>query len=253
MEKYSLKTINEVFEFATQFVPENHMVFRGVVNSDYQLIPSIGRLPALADEESERNREQYLLEQFKMKSALRLHCQPSNNWEWLSLAQHYGLPTRLLDWSKSPLIALYFATAHTAEELYSNKELSDCAVYGLISHICIESDYHIEPFDIQQTLEFYAPSISERVVNQSGLFTVHHTPRKAFDTEKLHKFVIPGSLKQTIQEKLGLLGINESTIYPGLDGIAKSLKTEFFRSVHKPLNPKTLPGYAKSQLHGLQQ
>ncbi|MBB1466582.1 hypothetical protein H5300_25630, partial [Vibrio sp. SG41-7] len=98
---------------------------------------------------------------------------------------------------------------------------------------------------------FYGPSISERVVNQAGLFTVHHEPRKAFDTDKLHKFVIPGELKPQIQSKLGLLGINESTIYPGLDGIAKSLKTEFYNHTTRPLDLEKAPEYMQSQLGGL--
>ncbi len=251
MKEYNLDTIDKVFEFSTRFVPANHIVFRGVVNVGYQLTPSVGRLPALGSQSEELAREKYLLDQFKMKSALRLQCKPQNDWEWLSLAQHYGLPTRLLDWSTSPLIALYFATSHSPEELYSGCELCDCAVYGLISHIHIDSTYHINPLDVQETLQFYAPSISERVVNQSGLFTVHHSPRDAFDTEKLYKFVIPGKLKAQVQEKLALLGVSESTIYPGLDGIARSLKTEYFRHSDRPLNPDELPEYAKSQLNGL--
>ncbi|MDR8524669.1 FRG domain-containing protein [Shewanella fidelis] len=251
MQEYSLDTVEKVFEFATRFIPENHMVFRGVVNSGYQLTPSVGRLPALDNDAEELEREKHLLAQFKMKSALRIQCKPQNDWEWLSLAQHYGLPTRLLDWSTSPLIALYFATSHSPEELYSGADLPDCAVYGLISHIHIDSSYHINPFDIDETLQFYAPSISERVVNQSGLFTVHHLPRDAFDTEKLCKFVIPGNIKTQIQEKLALLGVNESTIYPGLDGIARSLKIEYFKQCDQPLNPAELPEYAMSQLNGL--
>lgn len=251
LKNYNLDSIEKVFKFVTQFVPENHMVFRGVNNSDYELISSIGRLPELASSDEELDREKALMDQFKMKSALRVKCHPSNDWEWLSLAQHYGLPTRLLDWSINPLIALYFATAHSPEELYGMSELSECAVYGLISHIHIDSSYHIHPFGITETLEFYAPSISERVVNQAGLFTVHHEPRSAFDTDKLHKFVIPGELKPQIQAKLSLLGVSESTIYPGLDGIAKSLKTEFYNQTTQPLDLEKAPEYMKSQLNGL--
>ncbi|WP_406608733.1 FRG domain-containing protein [Agarivorans sp. JK6] len=251
MKSYNLDSIDKVFQFATQFSPENHSVFRGVNNSEYDLIPSVGRLPPLSNRDEELDREKALLEQFKMKSALRVPSKPSNDWEWLSLAQHYGLPTRLLDWSINPLIALYFATAHSPEELYGASELNDCAVYVLISHIHIDSSYHIHPFGLDETLEFYAPNISERVINQAGLFTVHHNPRSAFDTEKLHKFVIPGGLKPLIQAKLNLLGVSESTIYPGLDGIAKSLKTEFYNQTTQPLNLEKAPKYMQSQLNGL--
>ena len=214
-------------------------------------ITSIGRLPPLDSEREELERELMLINEFKRKASLRVKCQPKNDWEWLSLAQHYGLPTRLLDWSTNPLVALYFATAHSPEELYGKENLSNAALYMLVSHIHINSSYHISPFMIEETLEFHAPSISERVVNQFGLFTVHNNPRKAFDTEKLYKFEIDGKLKPDIQKRLSILGISESTIYPGLDGIARSLKTEMFSSTSRYYNPDSIPEHAKSQLHGL--
>jgi len=246
-----LDTIEKVFQFATMFVPENQTCFRGVVNSDYELIPSIGRLPALDNSSTDLERERFLLDEFKMRSAMLIKIAPQNNWEWLSLAQHYGLPTRLLDWTDNPLVALYFATAHSAEEIYSETTLPDAAIYALISHIHIDSTYHIDPFSIEETLEFRSPIISERVSNQSGLFTVHCTPSKPFDTEKLHKFVIPGDLKREIFEKLSLLGFREETIYPGLDGIAKTLKLKYYKDTASKLGIRPIPDFAKGQLNGL--
>jgi hypothetical protein len=245
------ETVEQVFSMFTGIVPENQTIFRGVINSNYDLIPSVGRLPPMTDEVEELDRERMLLRQFRLKSSLKLQCEPKNEWEWLSLGQHYGLPTRLLDWSTNPLIALYFATYHSPEELYGGGKLPDCAVYMLTSHVLIDSNYHIRPFEIDETLEFHAASISERVINQSGIFTVHHKPREAFDSEYLYKFVIDGSLKIDIQKRLSVLGVNESTIYPGLDGIAKSLKTEMFSSTSRFYHPETIPEHAKAQLNGL--
>ncbi|RZP63455.1 FRG domain-containing protein [Vibrio vulnificus] len=251
MKTKKCETVDQVFSMFTSIVPENQSIFRGVINSDYSLIPSVGRLPKLGDELEELEREHMLLKQFKLKSSLKIQCEPKNDWEWLSLAQHYGLPTRLLDWSTNPLIALYFATAHAPEQLYGDDCLPDCAIYMLTSHVHIHSTYRVPPFSIDETLEFHAPSISDRVVSQSGVFTVHHEPRNPFDSEHLFKFVIEGSLKPEIQKRLTVLGVHEATIYPGLDGIAKSLKTEMFSSTPRFHNPNTIPEYAKSQENGL--
>ena len=251
MKTAQLDTIEKVFNFATMFTPENQTCFRGVINSSFELIPSIGRLPALEDLSMNFEREKWLLEEFKMRSGMLVKITPKNNWEWLSLAQHYGLPTRLLDWTDNPLVSLYFATCHSAEDLYSDNILPDAAVYALTSHIHIDSNYHINPFSIDETLEFRAPIISDRVLNQSGLFTVHCNPSKPFDTEKLHKFIIPGKLKREIIEKLSLLGFREETIYPGLDGIAKTIKMKYYKDTVSSLEAKTIPEFAKSQINGL--
>lgn len=247
-----LETIEKVMSFATMFVPQNQSCFRGVINKDFDLIPSVGRLPALKSIDLELEREKFLLREFKMKSTMKTLAEPKNDWEWLSLAQHYGLPTRLLDWSTNPLVALYFATSHSAEELYSSIELPDAAIYMLTSHIHIHSNYHTSPFEIDETLEFHAPAISERVINQAGIFTVHHSPRDSFDTEKLTKLIIPGSLKREIQERLSVLNIAESNIYPGLDGIARTLKFKYFRETSTNINVGETPEHALSQANGLQ-
>lgn len=90
-----------------------HVVFRGVADSiDHKLIPSLGRLVDLKDLTLQQvnDYEFEILNTFRLRAFNELPKEPKNNWEWLALAQHYGLSTRLLDWSHSPLVALYFAT-----------------------------------------------------------------------------------------------------------------------------------------------
>ena len=251
MQEYTLETADKVFSFATRFIHKNQSCFRGHIDSSYKLVPSVGRLPNLGSDLENLEREKFLLREFKMRSVMLLSHKPSNDWEWLSLAQHHGLPTRLLDWTMNPLVALYFATCHSIEELYSEKNLPDAAIYMLISHIYIDSLYRLEPFSIGEVMEFHAPLISTRVTNQSGIFTAHPTPTIPFRTEKLKKFIIPGSLKREIQARLSVLGIEESNIYPGLDGLAKSLKYKFFTDTCSSLGTTPTPDHAKSQIHGL--
>lgn len=83
--------------------------FRGQSSIDYKLVPSIGRLFKTGEENALKDYEQLIFEDFKRKYSMFTDTRPNNDIEFLYLAQHYGLPTRLLDWTYNPLIALYFA------------------------------------------------------------------------------------------------------------------------------------------------
>jgi type I restriction enzyme M protein len=110
------------------------VVYRGVSKKSYDLIPSVGRLVE-TDPESIVHIEEHLFSEFKRRAPAFLDTQPTSDWEWLCLAQHHGLPTRLLDWTTNPLVALYFAVEKDFD--------SDCAIY---SHMMIE---YMSDFDKQ--------------------------------------------------------------------------------------------------------
>jgi hypothetical protein len=86
-----------------------HYLYRGEDAESYALKPKMGRLsegvPA-----GQPNAEQAMLREFKRRAAPHVDRAPNNDWEWLSIAQHFGLATRLLDWSENPLVAVWFAT-----------------------------------------------------------------------------------------------------------------------------------------------
>jgi type I restriction enzyme M protein len=211
-------------------------LFRGVSKAEYKLIPKIGRL----NNRPERDIHSLEVIQFNIfKSLSRLYLEqlPQNDWEWLAIAQHHGLYTRLLDWTTSPLVALYFAV----EKDYK----TDCAVYALCfpnmpdevekynkkdSRVASIESYmqdagstkSSDPFNVKGVFLFTPQHVTRRITAQSGLFTIHANPQIAYDNN-LIKFIIPAARRTIIKSDLRIMGITRASLFPDLDGIAQSI------------------------------
>lgn len=205
-----------------------HFVYRGVADSiNHKLIPSIGRANGylLPD-------EQEILDSFKKRAYNSLQKHPNSDWEWLALAQHHGLPTRLLDWSSSPLVAAYFATKPEIDE-NSGKVKPCCpngsAVYGL--HFCsyLNTDTHANPFQINRSGIFIPPHITERISGQAGLFSIQPDPLVEYNPDsdgELTKYEFDSTVASDIQSGLHFLGVREDSIFPDLDGFTRGIRTK---------------------------
>jgi FRG domain len=192
-------------------------IFRGVVSKDYKLVPSIGRCP-LVGQSTRAQMERRLFKRFKERSLPHLGFVPRDDWEWLAVAQHYGLPTRLLDWSSNPLAAAYFAVETEASE--------DSAIFLWATKEVVDKAKHASPFATDKVLKLNPPAISERIVQQTGLFTVHPEPEKPLDLPEIQKHVIPKQCRREIKRTLFKLGFSRAALFPGLDGIAADLAWE---------------------------
>lgn len=196
-------------------------VFRGHSREEYDLRPTIGRERYTGS--SFEKFEESIFSLFKRESASFITLAPHNDYEWLALAQHHGLPTRLLDWSFNPFIALYFSV--------SQDEDADGALWALKAPKRL-SDSRIgegEPFKLDGDKKFLPRSISPRFQNQEGLFIIRSDPQSCM-TETLRedwelvKFRIQKNLKEDIQYYLFRLGIHHGKLFPDLVGLCNHLR-----------------------------
>ena len=231
-------------------------VYRGVPDSNYSLITSLQRLC----KEKRNIVEMSLLNNFAKYAELEDASIKESVWRKMMLGQHHGLATRLLDWSKSPLIALHFATT---EGNMDDLDRRDCAVYRLdveklhnklpqkyidemtdsnqkiftiemLNRVCSDLKQYDSDMKNRDMVIVEPPSMDERMMNQYSFFSIVPSGvEKVEEILKHHedavtKFVIKRKLRWEIRDMLDMSNINERIVYPGLDGIAAWLSRHYF-------------------------
>ena len=196
-----------------------YTIFRGVSSVEHELITTLGRLKLKSDD-TFTSVEKKIIKTFKERALPFLTTMPNNDWEWLALAQHHGLPTRLLDWTRNPLVAAYFSV---------EKESDEPSIIYILNQqkqplVDIKTDK--DPLKITGTPLRYIPShVTERIIVQNGLFTYHpDEPDKAFESDDIERILIPSDDRKRLKRDLYRYGVHEAALFPGLDGLASHVK-----------------------------
>lgn len=218
MQRLTPHSVNSVAELHSIFsyYKESAIIYRGVSDLDkHDLTPSVGRYKSVPPHKR-KDFELSLFQVYKLKAISFCETSVMSEWDWIAVAQHHGLPTRLLDWTTNPLVAAYFAVEKDYE--------TDGAIYLLELDASAEINQKLTPFEIQSLMKFEPPHIDRRFSAQAGVFTVHPDPFSPLDKNLVNKLVIPSSTKKEILAHLDHYQVNRATLFPGLDGIADHLK-----------------------------
>jgi hypothetical protein len=251
-----MKTI-EISSFAeyAQFLEKqctqiDHIIFRGQ-RRDLPLVPKIARVnhrffegspsPTIQDIEKE------MLEDFIRRSTPLISNTPNNEIEWLALAQHHGLPTRLLDWSFNPLAALWFAVNKVCDgqstETTKNGVVWMLDLFDLKDILLTEKD---APLELKSTKVTRTRHIANRIVAQAGWFTCHaySDTEPHFDSlekesefdDRLTKIMISSADNNfaKLRYMLDRCSVNHATISPDLDGLCRDIEWNYTRYVDEP-------------------
>lgn len=223
--------------------------YRGQALSSWRLLPAIARNEPRVDP---KGKEIEAFKELKLRLPSVYSGQPLSDLDLLALIQHHGAPTRLLDWTRSPLVALWFAVSGRL----TSHEGGDAAVWACLT---TPDDYVTDaerlvkgPFDIVRTKFFEPPYFDRRLAAQQGLFSVHRYWEDGqsvvpFDgiaeyKGRVRRILIPPHIFQPIVKELDHAGFNAATIFPDLAGLCRHL------AIQHSLGPRVLSGFVLASI-----
>jgi len=168
-----------------------------------------------------------MFESWKLRAVEYLAQRPGSDWEWLAIAQHHGLATRLLDWTRNPLNALWFAVCEkgTGDAVLFAAKFEPRFSQSIDRRSETGEENHPMTFE---GLGIYRPSgVVPRIIRQSGLFTVHGPPDRVLEDEpgvvRVREIRISSTYREKLRSELDFYGVNASSLFPDLDNLSSHL------------------------------
>ena len=259
MKTIEIKSLGELLDRTTPNEPDpasgrlrDTSIYRGVSRSEGPLLSSLDRLGGLEQPHSKAHLEEHLLRNFIRYGKPFLPEHRENLWEIMVIAEHHGLPTRLLDWTHSPLVAAHFATLSPGKtdrvvwrldwkRVHKKFGLRDLVFLvedldALLKERGLPATWEFLNAKISGEQEFICvlepPAITQRLAVQSGAFTLCTTKDRSLDQilkahdllDALTGFIIASDRVEYIRDQLDLCTLDERRLFPGLDGIAAELR-----------------------------
>lgn len=207
-------------------------IYRGQSDFDWHLLPQAGRkfpIRRTPDDAVKPFPDLELFYEWRKRAVEFVPDLPENDLECLAFAQHYGLATRLLDWSSNPLVALYFAAESLPER--------DGAIFLFsppmqFSHGSQKEQVSLTNLGFDGVMEYVPPPFDRRILAQSARFTFHPDPAIPL-TEKIHgplmvptitrlvRIKIPKEVKHSLCRELHAVGMNRLTLFPDVEGLSR--------------------------------
>jgi hypothetical protein len=260
MREITVRSLGELIDRVTPERPDERTgrrrdtgVYRGASDAERSLLTSLDRLGGVDPPHTKRDLESHILRNYIRYSRPHFPNVRPSDWESLVSAQHHGVPTRLLDWSYSPLVAAHFATADPRaggdravwrlewQEVHRKFDLPTLAL--LIEDLESTFGSGGNPFTPWRMIEgngirgafacmLEPPSLDARIVAQSAVFTLCSDVTRSFDdflarqglTDVLTRVAIPEGEVSRIRDQLDLVGMDERRLFPDLDGVAAQLR-----------------------------
>jgi hypothetical protein len=252
-----VRSLGELIDHVTPEKPDpvtgrrrDACVYHGSADASRALLTSLDRLGGVNPPHTKTGLEEHVLRNFARYSRPHL-AHATNEWELLVAAQHHGVPTRLLDWSYSPLVAAHFATLGDQrvdrviwrldwKRMHRTFGFPELALLITDLQRVVGDDEAFTPWrliaDGRKTKPFACmiepPTLDARISAQAATFTLCSDVRQSFDEflekhdlgEALTRFVIPPSAMDRVRDQLDMAGMDERRLFPDLDGVAAAIR-----------------------------